>query len=99
LNSGTSKIVPLKELAARVSRRELNFLALGGSFLHRDPFAFMRELIRQGRTNLKVIKQSPGYGIDILCRAGSLGRDRAGIGCVPFFLLRPLAILMRPRTI
>jgi glutaconate CoA-transferase, subunit A len=54
-------------------------LALGGSFLHRGPFAFVRELIRQGKTNLEIIKQSPGYDIDILCRAGVVRKLRAGI--------------------
>ncbi|ARP81595.1 CoA synthetase [Bordetella genomosp. 8] len=54
-------------------------VALGGSFLHRGPFALVRELIRQGRRDLELIKQSPGYDVDILCRAGTLRRVRAGI--------------------
>ena len=54
-------------------------VALGGSFLHRGPFAFVRELIRQGRRGLEIVKQSPGYDIDILCRAGCVARARAGI--------------------
>lgn len=77
MSLGTPKIVPLKDLAARVT--DGSSLALGGSFLHRGPFALVRELIRQGRRDLEVIKQSPGYDIDILCRAGALGRARAGI--------------------
>jgi glutaconate CoA-transferase subunit A len=54
-------------------------VAMGGSFLHRGPFAFVRELIRQGKRNLEIIKQSPGYDIDILCRAGCVAKVRAGI--------------------
>ncbi|MBB2964523.1 CoA transferase subunit A [Methylobacterium sp. R2-1] len=77
MSLGTPKIVPLRDLAARVT--DGSSLALGGSFLHRGPFALVRELIRQGRRDLEVIKQSPGYDIDILCRAGALGRARAGI--------------------
>lgn len=77
MSLGTPKIVPHKDLAARVT--DGSSLALGGSFLHRGPFALVRELIRQGRRDLEVIKQSPGYDIDILCRAGALGRARAGI--------------------
>ncbi|MGE7155567.1 CoA transferase subunit A [Methylorubrum rhodesianum] len=77
MSLGTPKIVPLADLAARVT--DGSSLALGGSFLHRGPFALVRELIRQGRRDLEVIKQSPGYDIDILCRAGALGRARAGI--------------------
>ncbi|GLS45668.1 CoA transferase subunit A [Methylobacterium brachythecii] len=77
MSSGTSKIVPLADLAARIT--DGSSMALGGSFLHRGPFALVRELIRQGRKELEVIKQSPGYDIDILCRAGALARARAGI--------------------
>ena len=73
----TSKVVPLADLAARVPDGAA--LGLGGSFLHRGPFALVRELIRQGRKSLEIIKQSPGYDIDILCRAGAVARARAGI--------------------
>ena len=72
-----SKVVPLADLAARIPDGAA--LALGGSFLHRGPFALVRELIRQGRQSLEIIKQSPGYDIDILCRAGAVARARAGI--------------------
>ncbi|GAP35406.1 CoA transferase [Piscinibacter sakaiensis] len=71
------KQVGLKELVARVP--DGSSLALGGSFLHRGPFAFVRELIRQRKAGLEIVKQSPGYDIDILCRAGAVRRVRAGI--------------------
>ena len=73
----TSKVAPLAELAALVP--DGASVALGGSFLHRGPFAFVRELIRQRRSGLEIVKQSPGYDLDILCRAGSVARVRAGI--------------------
>lgn len=75
--SETPKVVPLSELAARVPDDAV--LGLGGSFLHRSPFAFVRELVRQGRRGLDVVKPSPGYDVDLLCRAGAATRVRAGI--------------------
>ena len=72
-----SKVMPLAGLTGLVP--DGASVALGGSFLHRGPFAFVRELIRQGRSGLEIVKQSPGYDIDILCRAGSAARVRAGI--------------------
>jgi glutaconate CoA-transferase subunit A len=85
-----SKIVSLDKLVARVP--DGASVALGGSFLHRGPFAFVRELIRQGKRDLEIVKQSPGYDIDILCRAGRVARARAGIvamegnfGLAPFY--------------
>lgn len=73
----TAKVVGLPELAARIP--DGASIALGGSFLHRGPFAFVRELIRQGKRRLEIVKQSPGYDLDILCRAGCVGKARAGI--------------------
>ena len=54
-------------------------IAVGGSFLHRGPFALVRELVRQQRSNLEIIKPSPGYDVDLLCRAGAVAKVRAGI--------------------
>ncbi len=72
-----SKVMTLADMVALVP--DGASLGLGGSFLHRGPFAFVRELIRQRKKNLEIIKQSPGYDIDILCRAGCLTKARAGI--------------------
>ncbi len=72
-----NKRVTLEALAALVPSGAS--VALGGSFLHRGPFAFVRELIRQEKRELEIIKQSPGYDIDILCRAGVATRARCGI--------------------
>jgi glutaconate CoA-transferase, subunit A len=74
---GKSKNVSLEELVNKVPNGAS--IALGGSFLHRGPFAFVRELIRQKKTQLEILKQSPGYDIDILCRAGIVKKVRAGI--------------------
>ncbi|MDO8301307.1 CoA transferase subunit A [Lacisediminimonas sp.] len=75
--AGNDKQLTLKALVARIP--DGASLALGGSFLHRGPFAVVRELIRQKKTGLEIIKQSPGYDIDILCRAGAVRKVRAGI--------------------
>jgi glutaconate CoA-transferase subunit A len=72
-----SKVVSLAELAARIG--DDTSLAVGGSFLHRGPFALMRELVRQNRKNLEIIKPSPGYDVDMLCRARAVAKVRAGI--------------------
>lgn len=88
--SGPGRQKTLADLVAQVP--DGASLALGGSFLHRGPFAFVRELIRQGKRDLEIVKQSPGYDIDILCRAGAVKKVRAGIvamegnfGLAPFY--------------
>jgi glutaconate CoA-transferase subunit A len=75
--SSTSKLRSLSELAGRIPDGAA--LGLGGVFLHRGPFALVRELARQQRRDLEIIKPSPGYDLDLLCRAGSVRRVRAGI--------------------
>ncbi|MQA02233.1 MAG: CoA transferase subunit A [Streptosporangiales bacterium] len=77
MTTDDDKVVPLAELAKRIP--DGASLTLGGSFLHRGPFALVRELVRQRRTGLEVVKQSPGYDIDLLCRAGCVARARTGI--------------------
>ena len=72
-----NKIVPVAELVGLIDDGQS--IALGGSFLHRGPFAVVRELVRQGRTGIEVVKQSPGYDLDLLCRAGVADRAKAGI--------------------
>jgi glutaconate CoA-transferase subunit A len=72
-----NKELSLAELVALVP--DGASLGLGGSFLHRGPFAFVRELIRQEKRDIEIVKQSPGYDIDILCRAGVASRARCGI--------------------
>ena len=76
-NRPPKKLVTLAELAALIP--DGASLAVGGSFLHRGPFALIRELARQKKRRLEFIKPSPGYDVDLLCRAGVVTRIRAGI--------------------
>lgn len=71
------KIVSLAELALRIP--DGSSLAIGGSFLHRAPFALVRELVRRGARDLEIAKSSPGYDIDVLARAGVVARAKTGI--------------------
>lgn len=77
MTAAPNKLCALSSLAARVP--DGCALGLGGVFLHRGPFAFVRELARQGRRRLEIIKPSPGYDLDLLCRARAVGKVRAGI--------------------
>jgi len=72
-----TKLCSLADLARRVP--DGCALGRGGVFLHRGPFALVRELARQGRRHLEIIKSSPGYDLDLLCRAGAVAKVRAGI--------------------
>jgi glutaconate CoA-transferase, subunit A len=77
MGPASPKIISLSALASLIP--DGTALGLGGVFLHRGPFALVRELARQGRRNLEIIKPSPGYDLDLLCRAGAVSRVRAGI--------------------
>jgi glutaconate CoA-transferase, subunit A len=78
MNQSTpTKLCTLAELGALIP--DGASIAVGGVFLHRGPFALIRELVRQGRRNLEFIKSSPAYDLDLLCRAKAVTKVRAGI--------------------
>jgi len=72
-----SKLMTL-EAAARLVPDGAS-ITLGGTLLHRTPAAFVRELARQGRRDLELVKPSPAYDLDLLCAAGCLSHSNAGI--------------------
>jgi glutaconate CoA-transferase subunit A len=69
--------VGLSEAARLV--RDGDSITMGGTLLHRTPAAFVRELARQGRRDLKLVKPSPAYDLDLLCAAGCLATSNFGI--------------------
>lgn len=71
-----SKVLSLEEAAALV--RDGDTLSLGGNVLHRSPLAFCRELIRQNRRGLKLVKTAGAHDVDILCSAGAVASVDAG---------------------
>ena len=72
-----TKLMGLAEAAALIADDQS--VAMGGSLLHRGPFALARELARQGRRNLEFVKASPAYDVDLLCAAGCLSIVQAGV--------------------
>ena len=72
-----TKLMGLAEAAALIADGQS--VAMGGSLLHRGPFALARELARQGRRNLEFVKASPAYDVDLLCAAGCLSVVQAGV--------------------
>jgi glutaconate CoA-transferase subunit A len=72
-----NKFVSLNDLVSLVPDGAT--LAMGGSLLHRGPFAFSRELVRKGRKDLVFIKPSAGYDLDLLCASKSIKEVHAGI--------------------
>ena len=74
---GRSKLLTLMEAARLVPDGAC--ITVGGTLLHRTPAAFVRELARQGRRNLELVKPSAAYDLDLLCAAGCLSRSNTGI--------------------
>lgn len=70
------KLVALGEAVRWVENGQM--VALGGNSLTRTPAAFVRELARQGRRELCLVKTAGGYDIDLLCAAGAASEVRSG---------------------
>ncbi|MCH8029313.1 MAG: CoA transferase subunit A [Candidatus Dadabacteria bacterium] len=70
------KVNTLEQAGALVNDRDR--LAMGGLLLQRIPGAFTRELARQGKRGLKVMKTAANYDFDLLCLAGCVDEIAAG---------------------
>ena len=53
-------------------------IAVGGNLLHRGPFALVRELARQGKHDLEIVKTAGAYDVDLLAAAGCLRAASCG---------------------
>ena len=71
-----SKLVSLADAAALV--RDGETIACGGNLLHRGPFALVRELARQHRRDLEIVKTAGAYDVDLLAAAGCLRAASCG---------------------
>jgi glutaconate CoA-transferase subunit A len=70
------KRISLSEAAARVPDGAT--VAVGGNLLHRGPFALVRELARQGKRELEIVKTAGAYDVDLLAAAGCLRAASCG---------------------
>jgi glutaconate CoA-transferase subunit A len=61
----------LAEAAAVV--RDGDTVALGGALSYREPMALVRELVRQGRRDLRLVGSAHGIDVDLLVGAGAAG--------------------------
>ncbi|MDF2885740.1 MAG: coenzyme transferase [Lacrimispora sp.] len=71
-----SKMISMQEAAAMVS--DGTVLGIGGNVLHRAPMAFVRELVRQRKRNLKLVKTAGAMDVDMLCFGGCVTSVDAG---------------------
>ena len=70
VHASPDKRRPLSELAAEV--KDGDTVGIGGGLSSREPMALLRELIRQGRRDLRVVGSAHGIDVDMLCGAGTV---------------------------
>ena len=84
----SAKLLTLPEAARLVGDGEM--IALGGNSLTRLPSAFARELARQGKRGLRLVKTAGAYDIDLLCAAQAAVEVHSGyVGFENLFGLAP----------
>lgn len=71
-----SKVKTIEEAVSLISDGQR--LAMGGLLLQRIPAAFAREIARQNKKRLKVMKTAANYDFDLLCFAECLDEVAAG---------------------
>lgn len=70
------KHTTLQEAVATIDNYSI--IAIGGNVLHRSPMAFIRELARQNKTQLHLVKTAGAHDIDLLCAIGAVKEVSAG---------------------
>jgi glutaconate CoA-transferase subunit A len=70
------KIVSCSKAVATIENG--NCLAIGGNVLHRSPMGLVREVARQKKQNLKLVKTAGAHDVDVLVRAGCVESVDAG---------------------
>lgn len=55
-----------------------DMIAIGGNVLHRSPMALIREIVRQGKRNLHIIKTAGAMDVDLLCMGDCAASVDAG---------------------
>jgi len=71
-----SKLISIMEAASLI--KDGDMVGLGGNVLHRAPMAMIRELIRQNKRYLRVVKTAGAMDIDMLCFGGCVSSVDAG---------------------
>ncbi len=71
-----SKLVTLSQAMSKIENGDT--VAIGGNVLHRAPMAMVRELIRQEKRKLKIIKTAGAMDVDMLCFAECVESVDAG---------------------
>lgn len=85
-----SKIMKIEDAVNLISDHMM--VGLGGNVLHRSPMAFVREMVRQNKKNLRTVKTAGGHDIDVLAAfnclqsvdAGFIGYE-TGFGLAKFY--------------
>lgn len=71
-----SKLVTISQAINIIQSGDV--VAIGGNVLHRAPMALVREIIRQQKKELKIIKTAGAMDVDMLCLAGCVASVDAG---------------------
>ncbi len=58
--------------------KDNDIIGIGGNVLHRAPMALVREIVRQKKTSLQVVKTAGAMDVDILCAGQSVASVDAG---------------------
>ena len=64
--------------AAMKRIKDGDMVAIGGNVLHRAPMALIREIVRQQKKSLKIVKTAGAMDVDLLCMADCVSSVDAG---------------------
>lgn len=71
-----NKLMNIKDAVSLINDGDT--VALGGNVLHRAPMTFVREMARQGKKELRIVKTAGAHDVDLLCAMGCVKTVDAG---------------------
>lgn len=70
------KIIDIQEAVNNI--KDGFVVGIGGNVLHRAPMAFLREIVRQEKKELKIVKTAGAHDVDVLVRGNCVSTVDAG---------------------
>jgi Acyl CoA:acetate/3-ketoacid CoA transferase, alpha subunit len=82
-----SKLMSIKDAVNLV--KDGDSITISGMSFHRNPMAFIYELIKSGKKGLYFIDREPGFGLEVLLKHGAVKKIRAAMATLEWFGIPP----------
>lgn len=84
---GKSKLTTLKEAVDLINDGDM--ITISGVSIHRNPMAFIYELVKSKKKDLYFVDREPGFGLEVLLKYGLIKKVRIAMSTLEWFGIPP----------